>query len=192
MERIKELIQINRSYRRFDNSKKLDMGFLEDLIYSARMSQSAANLQPLRYITVTDEEKAEQVFSTLGWAGYLKEWDGPDPDEHPVAYIVVLSTKDSSYAQVDAGLAMQNMCLTAIAAGVGSCILGNIKKERLAQILEIEDDLTILYVIALGYPVENVQVISIREAPDHKYFRDEKGNHYVPKRCIDDLLIKEL
>ncbi|GAB1534638.1 nitroreductase family protein [Geovibrio sp. ADMFC3] len=192
MERIKELIQINRSYRRFDNSKELDMGFLEDLIYSARMAQSAANLQPLRYVTVTDREKTAEVYSTLGWAGYLKDWDGPEPDERPVGYIIILSTKDSSYAQVDAGLAMQNICLTAIAAGVGSCILGNIKKERLMQILEIDESLNILYVVALGYPVENVQVVSIRETADHKYFRDEEGNHYVPKRCIEDLIIKEL
>jgi nitroreductase len=187
---IKELIKNNRSYRRFDNSNKIDMGFLEDMLYSARMSQSAANLQPLRYITVTDEQKAAEVYATLGWAGYLKDWDGPCEAERPVAYIVVLAAKDSPYAQVDAGLAMQNICLTAMSCDIGSCILGNIDRAKLSEIIE-NKDLSILYVIALGYPVENVKVVSVKDTGDHKYFRDEEGTHYVPKRCMEDIIINE-
>ncbi|WP_022849991.1 nitroreductase family protein [Limisalsivibrio acetivorans] len=191
MENLKEIIRKNRSYRKFDHSKKLDIGFLQDILYSARMSQSAANLQPLRYITVADEDIASRVFPTLAWAGYLKDWDGPSEKEQPVAYIVVLAEKESKFSQVDAGLAMQNITLSAMACGVGSCMIGNIKREQLNKVLQVPENLQILYVIALGYPVEDVRVVSMRETPDHKYYRDEDEVHYVPKRCIDDIIVGE-
>lgn len=185
-----ELIRKNRTYRRFDNSRKLDKSFLTELIESARITQSAANIQPLRYAVVADSAKCEEVFGTLSWAGYLKDWNGPEIEEHPTGYIVVMAAKENSFAHVDAGLAMQNICLTATEAGVGSCIFASIKREKLADILGIDESLNILYVLALGYPVENVQLISIKDAPDHKYFRDGQGNHFVPKRTIDEILIK--
>lgn len=189
MTKLKDLIAKNRSYRRFDNSKKLSMDFLLEIVDSARIAQSAANQQPLRYVLVSDPHKCEEVYSTLSWAGYLPEWDGPVAEERPTAYITIMAGKENSFAHVDAGLAMQNICLSAIEQGVGSCIFASIKREKLAPILKTDDTLSILYVIALGYPVENVQLIKLEDAPDHKYFRDEKGNHFVPKRSIDEIII---
>ena len=49
---VKLLIEKNRSYRRFDFSRKIQEDVLVRLVDAARMSQSAANLQPLSYITM--------------------------------------------------------------------------------------------------------------------------------------------
>lgn len=189
--KINELIKLNRSYRRFDNSKKLDKSFIAKLIEAARLSQSAANLQPIRYIPVLDKTKTDEVFSTLSWATYLKNWAGPNDTEKPVGYIVVLTSKNSMYALVDAGLAMQNICLSAIEQGVGSCIIANIKRDELSDILEIDSEYTILYVIALGVPAEKIKLIDAEKNHNHKYFRDEKGNHCVPKRSSEEIILKE-
>lgn len=189
MSLVKSLIRQNRTYRRFDNTKKIEINCLVELVDSARISQSAANLQPLRYVLVSDPGKCSEVFETLTWAGYLTDWEGPTTEEQPTGYIVIMAEKENSFTHVDAGLAMQNICLTAIESGIGSCIFASIKREKLANVLKINDSFNILYVIALGYPVENVQLVSIKDTPDHKYYRDENKTHFVPKRTIDEVVI---
>ena len=66
---LKTLIQKNRSYRRFDQSKVVDETLLRDLVDLARLSPSAANLQPLKYILINEAEVNKRIFPTLSWAG---------------------------------------------------------------------------------------------------------------------------
>ena len=47
---IEELIKQNRSCRRFYEDYEIDKATLKDLVNLARLSASAANLQPLKYI----------------------------------------------------------------------------------------------------------------------------------------------
>ena len=74
---IKELVKKNRSYRRFYQEKKLTKQQLMELVEVARLTPSAANRQPFKYRIVCDDEENEKVFRLLGFAGYLKDWDGP-------------------------------------------------------------------------------------------------------------------
>ena len=46
---IKELVTKNRSYRRFDEKVSISTQTLKELIDLARLSPSAANLQPFKY-----------------------------------------------------------------------------------------------------------------------------------------------
>ena len=187
---IHDIIRKNRTYRRFDSSRKLDASFIKEVIANARIAQSAANLQPLRYIYVIDDDVAGKVYECLGWAGYLKDWKGPEEKERPVAYIIVLAdSTNSKFAQVDSGLAIQNMNISAICKGVGSCIFGSIKRKKLKEILGIDDDYEILYVVAFGYPVENVSIVEVKDSI--KYYRDKSGNHYVPKRSLNEIILKK-
>ena len=75
---IRELVIKNRSYRRFDNSVKIEKEQIEKWIELARFSASGRNMQPLKYIICTSETINRQIFPNLGWAGYLEDWDGPD------------------------------------------------------------------------------------------------------------------
>jgi nitroreductase len=186
-----DLIKKNRTYRRFDNSKQLPSGFMGNLIDAARLSQSAANAQPLRYITVTSQDKCAEIYPHLRWAGRLKDWDGPIEAERPTGYVVVLSDTESpavAMPQVDSGLAMQNMCMFAIEQGIGSCMIGNFVKNEIRQILSIADRYDILWLVAFGYPVENVELTDCDG--DVAYYRDDNGNHYVPKRTKEDVQLR--
>jgi nitroreductase len=74
---LKDLILANRSYRRFYENEPVGKATLRELVDCARLSASAMNLQPLRFIAVCSPEKRAGVFPLLRWAGYLKGWGGP-------------------------------------------------------------------------------------------------------------------
>ena len=186
---IRDLIVKNRSYRRFYQNHIIETNVLEDLIDLARLSPSAGNLQRLRFKICNEEEYNEKVFSTLGWAGYLKDWNGPEIGERPSAYITILSTEnDIGKVACDAGIACQSILLGAVDSGLRGCIFASIKKERLQKLLKIPKKYSICYVIALGKPKENIKLEYV-EKDDIKYWRDNNGTHHVPKRKLKDIII---
>jgi nitroreductase len=187
---IQDLILRNRSYRRFHEHHPVSGDELRELIDLARLSASAANLQPLKYILSTDSERNALVFATLGWAGYLKEWPGPEEGERPAAYIVMLLDLNISKTPFwDHGIAAQSILLGATECGLGGCMFGNVNKELLGRSLGIGEQFEILQVIALGKPKEEVRLVPLPEDGDIKYYRDAAGVHYVPKRSLDDIIL---
>jgi hypothetical protein len=68
-------------------------------------------------------------------------------------------------------------------------MIASIKRELLRPVLKIPDRFEILLILALGKPVEKVILDEIKDN-DVKYWRDEQANHHVPKRSLDELIIK--
>jgi len=187
---VTDLIRKNRSYRRFDESAEISRDTLRDLVDLARQTPSAANKLPLKYILCSTPERNEAVFATLGWAAYLSEWPGPDPGERPSAYIVVLGdTRIAAGWSVDPGIAMQSMLLAAVDRGLGGCMFGSIKRRQLADALDIPEHLHILYVLALGRPIEVVRIEDVEPGGDIRYYRDDEAVHHVPKRGLDEIIV---
>lgn len=186
----KDIICKNRSYRRFYEDHVIDDSALRELVDLARLSPSGSNLQPLKFILSSTREKNELIFPHLGWAGYLRDWPGPIPGERPSGYIVVLGDKDISKSfDRDLGIASQSILLGAVECGLGGCMLGNVKRNDLALALKVPEQYEILLVIALGKPKENVIIETVGPEGDVKYWRDTDGNHHVPKRKLEDLII---
>lgn len=187
---LRDLVLRNRSYRRFDESYRVEEIFLESLIDLARLSSSGANRQPLKYLLFTRQVDCDRVFPYLAWAGYLKEWPGPEKGERPAAYIVVLGDKSiTDNFGVDHGIASQSIMLGAAEAGLGGCFIQSIKREGLRDELSLSDKYEILLVLAIGKPVEKVVLEEIM-ADDVKYWRDSDKTHHVPKRKLDDIILK--
>lgn len=186
---LKELILKNRSYRRFDESHEITREDLLELVEAARISGSAKNAQPLKYLLSCDKEMNDKIFPFLGWAGYLKDWPGPSPGERPSAYLVqVNDTKLGTQYFCDDGIAAQSILLTAVEKGLGGCMIASVKKEGLSKALELPEHMKITLVIALGKPVEKVVLEEMKDG-DIKYWRDEDDVHHVPKRSLDELVI---
>ena len=55
--------------------------------------------------------------------------------------------------------------------------------------LNIPSELKIVYVIAFGYPKEEVVLEDIPADGDIKYYRDENQVHHVPKKRIEDIVL---
>jgi nitroreductase len=188
--KLREIVLKTRSYRRFDKSHRIEYRTLEGLVDLARLSASGANRQPLKYLIYNTPEDCERVFPSIVWAAYLKEWNGPGAGERPSGYIVILG--DKSLAEgfgVDHGIAAQSIMLGATEAGLGGCMIASIRREQLRNEFKIPERFEILLILALGKPVENVIIDDIKDG-DVKYWRDELKNHHVPKRPLDELILK--
>lgn len=183
-----ELVRKNRSYRRFYEEVRPTRAQLERMIEAARLSPSAANRQPLRYIICDSDALCARVFETLAWAGYLKDWPGPEPGERPSAYFIQLhDTERSSHYLCDHGIAAQSILLQAVDEGFGGCILASVKRDALRIALHIAPQYEIIQVIAIGKPKEKVIIEPF--TTDCKYWRDNAGVHHVPKRSLEDLIL---
>jgi nitroreductase len=187
---IRDLVQTNRSFRRFYQDVKIEIETLREIVDLARLSASAANLQPLKYIISNIPEKNAAIFKHLAWAGYLKDWPGPDEGERPSAYIIVLAdTRIAKSAGCDHGIACQSILLGAVEKGLGGCIIGSVNRKDLREDLVIPDYLEILLVVALGRPRETVAIEEVGTDGNIRYWRDKEGVHHVPKRKLDHIII---
>ena len=189
----KELVVRTRSVRRFDASRKIPCETLVSLVDSARLAPSGSNKQTKKYIVITCEDLLDKVFPMLKWAGYLTDWDGPEREERPVGYIVILQDKSLSQSNdVDTGIVAESIVLQAASSGIGACMLASVDRKALMDLLDIDPDcFYINLVIALGYPAEFPVLEDVVDG-DIKYYRDEKGVHHVPKRVLGDVLLKTL
>lgn len=186
----KDIVKANRSYRRFFEQEAVTRETLLTLVDYARLVPSGANKQALKYYIAYEQPLNGQIFATLGWAGYLKEWPGPAEGERPAAYIVIIQDKGYKMGTgFDAGIAAQTILLGATEIGLGGCMLGNIRHAPLQAALNLADNYEILLVIALGKPKEEVVIEEIEADGDIKYWRDENQVHHVPKRKLKDILI---
>lgn len=169
------------------------MDSLKQLVDLGRLSASAANRQPLKYILSGDPVTNEKIFSCLAWAAYLKDWKGPEKGQRPAAYIILLGdTAISTEFWCDHGISGQSIMLGATEMGLGGCFIGAINKERLREELNIAPDYKIMLIIALGRPAEQVVIESTADTDGNiRYWRDENGTHHVPKRPLDEVIVAE-
>lgn len=187
---LKEMFERNRSYRRFDESKRVSGEDLEKLVDLCRYCASGRNLQPLKYRVVSSDEECRKVFPLLAWAGYLTDWAGPEEGERPTAYIIqCLDHGLTDNPMCDDGLQLEALTLGAVSLGLGGCIIKSFNKAKLHESLALSPHLEALHVLALGVPVEEVVVEDIEDG-DIKYWRDESMTHHVPKRGLEEILVK--
>lgn len=175
-----------RTIRRFTQNP-VALPLLKKFVNAARLAPSAANLQPLEYLIVTEERLRAKLFETLGWASYLQPKWVPSEDERPMAYIVILVTDPKNpFYQRDVGFASATIVLAAEAEGLGSCVLCNIDREKIRSIFTIPSTIAVDSVIALGYKAEKPVVEDLEGSV--KYWRDDQDVLHVPKRKLDDII----
>ena len=185
METYKAILS-RRTIRRFQQ-KPISAASLKKFVNAARIAPSAANLQPLEYFIVNEKKLCTQIFETLSWAAYIKPKWTPVENERPTAYVIIIVHEDinKDYKR-DVGLAAENIMLAAEEENIGCCMLLNIKREKIRDVLRIPKQLHIDSVIALGYKSEKSTMVNMKDSV--KYWRDEKGVLHVPKRKLDDII----
>ena len=184
-----DAVQKRRSIRRF-RQEPVGECLLRRFVEGARLAPSGANLQPLKYKLVTQEEICRAVFPRVKWAAYLAPDGGPGPGEEPTAYIAVCVDntikKEADFAEI--GSAVENILLLAEEAGVGACWLGSINRPALTRMLGIPEFCSLHTMIALGYPKQESVAEQIQNG-DVRYYLDGEQRLHVPKRGLDEILL---
>ena len=186
-----DLIKSRRTIRKFQSKQISDEQLLK-YVDAARVAPSGANLQPLKYVIVKTPEMVDKVFNHVKWAGYLAPGYNPKENERPTAFIIVLgdkSIRESGY-DMDVGAAVENIILTALEDKVGACWMGAIDREEIGKLIDLTEGYKISCVVALGYSMESPKEVEISDGI--KYYLDENGTLCVPKRSIDEVLIKQI
>ena len=89
------LLKRNRSYRGYDQSRKVTLEDLRQIVSVATLVGSGKNLQRLRFRLVTGEE-ASAVLPNIVLGAALPEEHLPKPGTEPQAFIVVCCTGDEN------------------------------------------------------------------------------------------------
>ncbi len=188
-EQLSALVQKNRSYRRFLESESIAKEQLLRWIDLSRYTASGRNQQPLKYKVSIDVTLNVKIFEHLAWAGYLADWNGPEEGERPAAYIFVLKdARLGSNIFCDDGISIQTILLAAVSEGFGGCIIGSFNRAKISHLLKLPDYLELLWIVALGKPVETVVIETVKDG-NIKYWRDKDSVHHVPKRSLTEIIV---
>ena len=187
-----EFLRSRRTYRRFAQ-RAVPHEILTEAVDAARMASCGANRQTVRYIVVESADAVAAVQPLVHWAAYLPPEQGtPKADELPTAFIAVLQDDNLPGASdVDVGLALGSLTAAAWAHGVGSCIMGAIDRPALKELLALPEGVRLCYMVALGYPTHESHMVAMQDG-SVTYYLDADRNYCVPKRGMDEVLLKTL
>ena len=193
--KIYELILKNRSYRGYDEARKITENEMLYFIDCARLSASSVNKQPLKYLPLFEKEDTDKMLPLTRWARGLPQMKLPHDGMAPTGYIVIcldMNIADSENAfPKDIGIAAQSILLAATEAGLGGCMIGNFTPSEVKQAFSLPENISPKLVVALGKPAEKIVITEIENGDDTNYYRDENDVHYVPKRKLKDVIIYE-
>lgn len=185
---VSDAIENRRSIRKFKD-ERIPYEVLEELVEAGRVAPSAANLQPLEYLIVDDSDLEKEIFENTEWAGYV-DWE-PSVEERPRAYILILVDEENmnDWYKYDAGLAVENICLSAVDRGLATCILGAIDREAISEILDIPGTKRVDVAVAVGVPDQEAEIDQSGD-DEVEYWIDEDENFHVPKKDLEKILYR--
>ncbi|MDT8400406.1 MAG: nitroreductase family protein [Bacteroidales bacterium] len=158
----KEMLEfiVSRQSERGYHEKAVENDKLERILEAGRMSPSASNSQPWKFIVVNEPGLREKVAMAasareLGFNTFI--------GHAPVLIVVVKekgkvisrvggTLKDKDYSLIDIGIAVENICLQAYAEGLGTCIIGWFNEKKVKELLAIPASRRAELIITLGYP----------------------------------------
>lgn len=146
-----ELIKNRESIRSYDPAKPVDEATLGRILGAGRLSPSAANRQPWRFLVISSQEMLKKVRPC-----YLQPWFQEAPQILIVVGDVNISwvRKSDGYNSIETDLtiAMNHMVLAAEYEGVATCWIAAYDPVVLRKALSLKDNERVFSITPLGYP----------------------------------------
>ncbi len=173
-----ELVKIRQSVRNYDE-RSVETEKIEQCIATTRLSPSANNSQPWKFIFVESPDILRKVAECATGGGMNKF-----ALKAPVIVAVVRerpglmsriggAMKNKDYSLMDIGIAVNQFCLQAAELGLGSCIIGWFDEKGVKKVLHVPPGLRVPLLITLGYTQSQVKVKTRRAANEMS-----SHNHY--------------
>lgn len=150
---ILEAIRARRSVTKFKQAP-IPEEVVQAVFSAVRLAPSVDNMQPWKFVFVTDEELKARIAAASG----NQKWIAEAP-----AVVVAMGLLDqsdslvggymSSYP-VDVAFAIDHLLLVAVAHGLGASYVNVFDEDRLSELLSAPPDAKVVGVIPLGYPAE--------------------------------------
>lgn len=148
---ILELSKLRFSARKFTDEKVSDAD-LEYILETVRMSPSACNRQPWKFVVVESCE-AKAALQTC----YDREWFKSAP-----LYVVCLRdiannwvrNDGKQHGDIDVAIATEHLCLAAAERGLGTCWVCNFDAAKAKEMFS-DDNFEVVAIIPLGHIAED-------------------------------------
>ena len=145
-----EVIKTRRSVRSYREDPVPD-DVLERVLGAAQSAPSANNVQPWRYIVVTDEETRGEIADISFNQAFIAE--------APVVIVCCGKNYHDSYSWladnmflVDSTISFDHLTLAARNEGLGTCWIGAFDHPQLKELLDVPTGYDIVVLTPLGYP----------------------------------------
>lgn len=170
-----DAIQSRRSIRKF-KSDPIPDNYIHELIESGRLAPSGINLQPTRYVVIKSEEAKEKLkectslpfvpaapviiaccidtqsgVTVTDRIKELQEVKALD-NEYKNKGRSMDADAFKSYLNLNAAIAIDHITLKAVDLGLGSCWVMMFDKEKVKELLELDDRYEVLALLPVGYP----------------------------------------
>lgn len=148
---IEEVIQKRYSCRSYRDTPVPEEK-LKSVLEAARLSPSASNRQPYKFIIIKDREKREKLAEAAGQsfiaaAAIIVAGVSLEPER-------IMGCGVPTYA-VDLAIAMEHIALQACAEGLGTCWIGAFSQQEAKKILGVPKEYKIVALMPLGYPADS-------------------------------------
>lgn len=146
---LKKLIESRYSVRAY-LSRPVEKEKINYILECARLAPSACNFQPWRFYVITDQQIKMKVQES-----YNREWFKAAPVNIIVCKDTSVSWKrkedGKDYADIDAAIAAEHICLAAADAGLGTCWVCNYDPQVLDKALALPAGVETIAIFSLGY-----------------------------------------
>ncbi len=179
-------IKQRRTIRLFQQ-KPVSDELLRELVDAARVTSCGGNNQRLRFVVARMQPLVNDILAQTAWGRHVTPRRTPVAGETgPAAFIALLGPAQSGpILHADAGAAIQSIQLAATELGLGCCWLASVNRANVAPMLNLDDKVEILYLVAVGYPAEAPVSEDVPAGADLKYYLDDANRLHVPKLELD-------
>jgi nitroreductase len=131
--------------------KSIEEDKLTAVLGAGRLAPSANNLQEWRFIIVKDIKVRKKLAFAANGQMFVGE---------AAIIIVACAITDERVMScgqlcypIDVAIALDHISLAAVEVGLGSCWIGAFNEEKVKEILAIPEDVRVVQMMPLGYPV---------------------------------------
>ena len=151
---IMEAIRKRYSCRKYLD-KQIEAEKLSQIFEAARLAPSAKNMQDWRFVVVTDKQTKHEIAVAANEQMFIEN-----------AGVIIAACSNTDYVMkcgqlagpIDVAIALEHIALMATSLGLATCWIGSFDTEKVRFSLQIPSDVTIVELMALGYPADQPAV----------------------------------